>query len=87
MADAGVNLPRNLKTARRVACEHRGGQTVLRVISKPDRVRFIFGANDADHRSEAFVAINFHVGIDAVDHGRRHQNRFRRPARKNPGAL
>ena len=66
-------------------------------LASADRVLLVARADDRDDRAEALVAVEVHLGGDAVDHGRAHQHAVRlaagqrasRPwrARRRSGAL
>lgn len=74
VADARLDLTRDVQAACRVAGKDRGGEAIFSVVGKDDGVRFVAGADDADDRAETFVAKQLHVRGDAVDDMGGHQH-------------
>src|SRR5688572_4194318 len=72
VANARMDLPRDLDPARRVAGEYRRRQAVFGVIGKLDRMGLVARADDSDDRAETLVAEQLHVRRDPIHEMRRH---------------
>src|SRR6267378_4208128 len=55
VADARAYLASDPQSPGGIACEHRCGQSVLAIVGKSDRVRFIPRVNDAHNGTETFL--------------------------------
>jgi hypothetical protein len=67
VADARLDLARDLQPTGGIAGEDRGRQAVLGVVRDADRVVLVSGADPRDDGAEALLRVEPHLRGDAVD--------------------
>src|ERR1700677_1432215 len=69
MADAALDAFRHRHGAHDIAPEYRGGETIFGIIGDANGFIDALDANDRLHRSEGFLAVDLHLGLDVVEQG------------------